>query len=70
MNYPNMSYCAFENTNSAIRQLIDIMSDALDERVTGEEFIEECSSWEEKTAVKQLKMNMKTLLQIYDNLEI
>jgi len=30
-NYPNMSYCAFENTASAIRQLIGMMADAIDE---------------------------------------
>ena len=30
-NYPNMSYCAFENTAAAIRQLIGMMADAIDE---------------------------------------
>lgn len=31
---PNMSYCAFENTKSAIEQLIDIVSVAVDEGST------------------------------------
>ena len=30
-NYPNMSYCAFENTESAINQLIGMVSSAVDE---------------------------------------
>jgi len=30
-NYPNMSYCAFENTAAAIRQLIGMLGDAIDE---------------------------------------
>lgn len=29
-NYPNMSYCMFENTTAAIDQLVDHMSEALD----------------------------------------
>ena len=31
MNRPNMSYCAFENTASAIRQLIAMLSNAIDD---------------------------------------
>jgi len=30
-NYPNMSYCAFENTESAINQLIGMLSSAVDD---------------------------------------
>lgn len=30
-NIPNMSYCAFENTESAINQLIEMVSTAVDE---------------------------------------
>lgn len=30
-NYPNMSYCAFENTESAVNQLIGMLSSAVDE---------------------------------------
>ena len=30
-NYPNMSYCAFENTAAAIRQLIGMLGDAIDD---------------------------------------
>lgn len=29
-NTPNMSYCAFENTAAAIRQLIGMLGDAID----------------------------------------
>lgn len=31
MRGPNMSYCAFENTASAIDQLLDMLGDAIDE---------------------------------------
>ena len=44
-NYPNMSYCAFENTAAAIRQLIGMLGDAIDD---GEP--REMSSWQEKRA--------------------
>lgn len=30
-SYPNMSYCAFENTAAAIRQLNGMLGDAIDE---------------------------------------
>ena len=30
-NYPNMSYCAFENTSRAIRQLMQMIGEAIDE---------------------------------------
>lgn len=30
-NSPNMSYCAFENTELAVNQLIGMLSDAIDE---------------------------------------
>jgi hypothetical protein len=30
-NYPNMSYCAFENTSQAIRQLMQMIGEAIDE---------------------------------------
>jgi len=48
-NYPNMSYCAFENTSAAIRQLIGMMADAIDE---GEP--REMSSWQEKRAFNEM----------------
>jgi hypothetical protein len=31
MRGPNMSYCAFENTNLALDQLIDMVGEAIDE---------------------------------------
>jgi len=49
-NYPNMSYCAFENTAAAIRQLIGMMADAIDE---GEP--RDMSSWQEQRAFDQMQ---------------
>ena len=49
-NYPNMSYCAFENTAAAIRQLIGMLGDAIDE---GEP--REMSSYQEQRAFDQMQ---------------
>jgi len=49
-NYPNMSYCAFENTAAAIRQLIGMLGDAIDE---GEP--RDMSSWQEQRAFDQMQ---------------
>jgi len=49
-NYPNMSYCAFENTAAAIRQLIGMLGDAIDD---GEP--REISSWQEKRAFVEMQ---------------
>jgi hypothetical protein len=48
-NYPNMSYCAFENTAAAIRQLIGMLGDAIDE---GEP--REMSSYQEQRAFNEM----------------
>lgn len=48
-NYPNMSYCAFENTAAAIRQLIGMLGDAIDE---GEP--REMSSYQERRAFEEM----------------
>jgi len=63
-NYPNMSYCAFENTAAAIRQLIDMMGDAIDE---GEP--RDISSWQEKRAfdgMQQLIQDFQETLEQYN----
>jgi predicted phage gp36 major capsid-like protein len=49
-NYPNMSYCAFENTAAAIRQLIGMLGDAIDE---GEP--REMSSYQEQRAFDEMQ---------------
>lgn len=41
-NYPNMSYCMFENTSSAIDQLVEAMTEAIRDGKEGvEEFLSE-----------------------------
>ena len=64
MNYPNLSYCAFENTAAAIRQLIDMMGDAIDE---GEP--RDISSWQEKRAfdgMQELIQDFQETLEQYN----
>lgn len=49
-NYPNMSYCAFENTAAAIRQLIGMLGNAIDD---GEPH--EMSSYQERRAFNEMQ---------------
>ena len=49
-NYPNMSYCAFENTAAAIRQLIGMLGNAIDD---GEPH--EMSSYQEQRAFNEMQ---------------
>jgi hypothetical protein len=63
-NYPNMSYCAFENTAAAIRQLIGMLGDAIDD---GEPH--EMSSWQEKRAfdgMQELIQDFQETLEQYN----
>ena len=60
-NYPNMSYCAVENTNSALGQVVDMISqfDSLDE------FYESLSSYE-KMAWRSLVDNVNLIRELHD----
>ena len=60
-NYPNMSYCAVENTNSALGQVVDMISqfDSLDE------FYESLSS-DEKMAWRSLVDNVNLIRELHD----
>ena len=60
-NYPNMSYCAVENTNSALSQVVGMMSefDSLDE------FVESLNS-DEKRAWRSLVENVNLIQEICD----
>ena len=63
-NYPNMSYCAFENTSQAIRQLMQMIGEAIDE---GEPL--RMSSRDEKFAfhdMPALLEDLKDMLDQYD----
>lgn len=58
-NNPNMSYCAFENTLSALNQLRDMLAQAIDE---GEPL--EFSSRDEKQAYADLKEVMEEIADL------
>lgn len=61
MSYPNMSYCAAENTLSAVRQLIDLIeSGDKDEAVEEKDY--------EYRAIKQLAEEASYLGEICDQL--
>lgn len=61
--YPNMSYCAFENTGRAIDQLIAMLLEATDE----------CEkldfSHDEQRAYNELRDKMADLVQVMDEYE-
>ena len=60
-NYPNMSYCAFENTAAAIRQLIGMLGDAIDE---GEPH--EMSSYQEQRAFNEMHELIQSFQETLD----
>lgn len=65
-NYPNMSYCAFENTLSALAQLRDMLSQAVDD---GEPL--DFSSRDESEAYNNLHEMMEEiagLMELHDEL--
>ena len=65
-NYPNMSYCAFENTESAINQLIGMVSSAVDENYPLD------LSPDEHRAYDRLRDAMEVLtdlMEAYDEME-
>jgi len=54
-DYPNMSYCMYENTTLALKQILDDLSEAHEEFVTFEEYAEDRSSREERAALRDLE---------------
>jgi len=61
-NYPNMSYCAFENTNLAVQQLQGLVEEDRYE-VPFTTWLNSLSSREERRAVSDLMDNMRELLE-------
>ena len=60
----NMSYCAFENTASDLRQCLSMLMEAHDEGMGLREFIESRSSKEEGRAVERLVSIAQELLEV------
>jgi hypothetical protein len=67
-DYPNMSYCAFENTNAALAQLTAIVDRALEDGLSHGEFVNDMSEYE-KLAFFQIRSKMAQLVEVLDQLE-
>jgi hypothetical protein len=59
MRGPNMSYCAFENTNLALDQLTYMVAEAIDDNEKLD-----FSSRDEEYAFRQIRYNMRDLLDL------
>ena len=67
-NYPNMSYCMYENTVAALNQICNDLSDSLDDQVTIEEYREDRSSRQEAEAFDRIKYMCEDVLRLIENL--
>lgn len=68
-NYPNMSYCMYENTVHAMNQICNDLSDSLDDQVTIEEYRKDRSSLQEAQAFDRIKHMCEDMLSLLRNLE-
>ena len=66
MRGPNMSYCAFENTASALRQVLNLMYEAQDAGDTFQKFLNSRSSAEERMAVERLLSLVEEVKEVAD----
>ena len=53
-NYPNMSYCMYQNTRLALQQILGDLEEAHEKGVTYEEYVDDFSSSDEKYAMNEL----------------
>ena len=53
-NYPNMSYCMYQNTRLALQQILGDLEEAHEKGVTYEEYVEDFSSSDERRAMNEL----------------
>ena len=67
-NYPNMSYCMYENTVQALNQICNHLSDSLDDCVTIEEYRKDRSSRQEAEAFDRIKYMCEDVLRLIENL--
>ena len=67
-SYPNMSYCAYENTVSAMQQICDDLSEALDDQMSLDEYRGARSSRQEAEAFDRIKYMCEDMLSLIRNL--
>ena len=65
----NMSYCAFENTELALRQCLVMLQEAWDEDIGLQEFIKSRSSKEEGRSVERLLALAEELIDVVEMME-
>jgi len=53
-DYPNMSYCMYQNTRLALRQILGDLEEAQEKGVTYKEYVDDFSSSDEKYAMNEL----------------
>ena len=53
-NYPNMSYCMYQNTRLALQQILGDLEEAHEKGVTYEEYVDDFSSSDERRAMNEL----------------
>jgi len=54
-DYPNMSYCMYQNTRLALRQILGDLEEAQEKGITYKEYADERSSSGEKYAMKEFE---------------
>lgn len=68
-NYPNMSYCMYENTVHAMNQICDDLSDSIDNCVSFNEYRKQRSSMYEAQAFDRIKHMCEDMLSLLRDLE-
>ena len=63
-NHPNMSYCAVENTASALHQVVDMMTDS-GEFDSIEEWVESLNEYE-RDALPVLLVHCRTIVNLFE----
>lgn len=63
-NFPNMSYCAVENTASALSQVVDMMTDS-GEFDTIEEWVESLNEYE-REALPELLDHCQRVVDLFE----
>lgn len=64
----NMNYCAFENTNRDMQQVLYILQDAVDDGLTYADLREGASSVYEAQAMDELVHTARLIVEAYERL--
>ena len=67
-DYPNMSYCMYENTTLALNQILSDLSEAHEEGVTFDQYVQDRSSREERNAINELESLLEEVQYMLEQL--